>query len=292
MLSLKLIQSRKKILSRIFLKPFGLVLLAVMFFVPAELLAQGNLLVTPRRVVFDGSSRSLDLNLANIGQDTTTYAISMIQMRMTEEGGFETIVEPDEGQQFANKNIRFYPRTVVLPPDEAQVVKVQLLRANTLDPGEYRSHFYFRAVPRLVALGEEETEIDTSGISVQLTPVFGITIPAIIRIGESDTQVSISDVALNTEGETPVVSLRFKRKGNFSIYGDLIVNHVSPQGKETMLGRANGIAVYTPNLARNFQFELSNTDGVDLKSGKLILDFSAPSDMEDEQYAKAELQLK
>ena len=32
--------------------------------------AQGNLLVTPRRVVFDGSSRVMELNLANTGRDT------------------------------------------------------------------------------------------------------------------------------------------------------------------------------------------------------------------------------
>ena len=276
---------------KLFVKLILSAIVACVFLIPFEIFAQGNLLVTPRRVVFDGSSRSLDLNLANIGKDTATYAISMVQMRMTEDGGFETIAEPDEGQQFANKNIRYYPRTVVLPPDEAQVVKVQLLRANTLSSGEYRSHFYFRSIPKLVALGEEETEIDTSGISVQLTPVFGLTIPAIIRIGESTTKVSISNVDLNTEGELPIVSLRFNRTGNFSVYGDLVVNHIAPDGTKTILGQANGIAVYTPNSARNFKFELSNTKDVNLTAGKLVLEFNAPNDMEPERYAEAELKL-
>jgi hypothetical protein len=231
--------------------------------------------------------------LANIGQDTATYAISMVQMRMNEDGSFETITDPDEGQMFANKNIRYFPRTVVLPPDEAQVVKVQLLRANTLETGEYRSHFYFRSIPKLVALGEEEAAIDTSGISVRLTPVFGITIPAIIRIGESNTKVTMIDLALNLDNSTaPKVSLYFHRTGNFSVYGDLTVQHVSPSGVVTSVGAANGIAVYTPNTKRYFQFDLTTYKGVDFHSGKLNVVFSAPNDVAPEKYAEATLILK
>jgi P pilus assembly chaperone PapD len=69
--------------------------------------AQGDLLITPRRVVFEGSKRSMDLNLANTGQDTAVYAISLIQIRMKEDGGFETITEPDPGQRFADRYLRF-----------------------------------------------------------------------------------------------------------------------------------------------------------------------------------------
>ena len=68
--------------------------------------AQGNLLVTPRRVVFDGSSRVMELNLANTGRDTARYNISFIQYRMTEEGAFEEITEPDPGQFFADNHLR------------------------------------------------------------------------------------------------------------------------------------------------------------------------------------------
>jgi len=61
-------------------------LLAMTFILPVNTVAQGNLLVTPRRIVFDGTKRSIDLNLANIGQDTATYAITLVQMRMKYDG--------------------------------------------------------------------------------------------------------------------------------------------------------------------------------------------------------------
>jgi hypothetical protein len=254
--------------------------------------AQGNLLITPRRVVFDGNKRSIDLNLANIGKDTATYAISLIQIRMKEDGGFDIITTPEPGQNFADQNLRFFPRSVVLAPNEAQVVKVQLLKTTQLTPGEYRSHFYFRSVPKIKPLGEEEAVKDSSAISVRLTPVFGISIPVIIRIGESDAKVSLSEMAISVNGDgAPTLNLTFNRTGRYSVYGDLVVDHVSPQGKVTRVGVANGIAVYTPNTIRRFQLSLTNTKDLDLRSGKLLVVFSAPSDVKPAKYAEAELML-
>jgi len=285
-------RSLKTILKKSFRFSIVCILIALTYF-PFDAKSQGNLLVTPRRVVFEGNKKSLDLNLANTGQDSATYAISMVQIRMNEDGSFETITDPDPGQNFADKNIRFYPRSVTLPPNEAQVVKVQLLRANELKPGEYRSHFYFRSVPKAVALGEEETAVDTSSISVRLVPIFGITIPAIIRIGSSDTEVTLSDLTLNNNEESnPTLSLKFNRTGNFSVYGDLTVDHVATNGTVTRVGIANGIAVYTPNLIRHFQFDLNNLPDIDYKSGKLMVTFSAPSDVKPKKYAEAELILQ
>ena len=54
----------------------GLILFQV--FLPYKAGAQGDLLVTPRRVVLDGRDRSMDLSLANIGKDTATYTISFV----------------------------------------------------------------------------------------------------------------------------------------------------------------------------------------------------------------------
>jgi P pilus assembly chaperone PapD len=271
---------------------FLLGILGFCFFINVEALAQGNLLITPRRVVFEGSKKSMDLNLANVGNDSATYSISIVQIRMREDGGFETITQPDPDQRFADKYIRFFPRSVTLGPNESQLIKVQLTKANELTPGEYRSHLYFRAVPRPKPLGEKETKKDSSTISIQLTPVFGITIPVIIRNGASTTSVTLSGLAFKTVNDTvPNLSVVFNRSGNMSCFGDLIVDYVSPQGKITRVGSANGIAVYTPNPIRRFQFNLKNVAGVNYKTGNLKVTYSAPSDVKPMKYAEAELTL-
>jgi P pilus assembly chaperone PapD len=267
--------------------------LILLIFSPGVCMAQGDLLITPRRVVFEGSKRSMDLNLANTGKDTATYAISLMQIRMKEDGGFETITEPDPGQKFADRFIRFFPRSVTLGPNEAQAVKIQLIRSNELEPGEYRSHFYFRSIPKVSALGEKAKAKDTTTISVMLTPVFGITIPAIIRVGESTAKVSISDLGFEMANDTvPRFRLVFNRSGNMSVFGDLTVDHISTQGKITRVGMANGVAVYTPNTKRQFQFNLNKVPGVDFRTGTLRVIYTTSSDVKPVRLAEAELPLK
>jgi hypothetical protein len=254
-------------------------------------LAQGNLLITPRRVVFEGSKRSFDLNLANSGKDTATYAVSLIQIRMTEDGAFQQITEPDQGQQFADRFIRYFPRTVTLGPGESQAVKIQLIRSNELKPGEYRSHFYFRSEKKATPLGEAgNAERDTSSFSVRITPIFGITIPVIIQNGLSDMKVNLSDLGFSFVNDTlPQLKFVFRRSGNMSVYGNITVDHISSLGKVIRVGIANGVAVYTPNTIRRFALNLIVPAGTDLKSGKLRVTYSAPSDLKAEKYAEADL---
>jgi len=268
----------------------GFLVFVLMF--PDHGFAQGDLLITPRRVVFEGSKRSMDLNLANTGQDTAVYAISLIQIRMKEDGGFETITEPDPGQRFADRYLRFFPRTVTLGPNEAQTVKIQLIRTSELTDGEYRSHFYFRSVPGKKPLGEEEKQEDTTTISVKLIPVFGITIPVIIRVGASNVKVTLSDLSFRTERDAnPLLGMVLNRTGNMSVYGDITVDHISPQGKTTRVGAANGVAVYTPNTSRKLRLNLINVPGVEFTTGKLKVTYSASSDAKPSILAEAELPL-
>jgi hypothetical protein len=211
---------------------------------------------------------------------------------MNEDGSFVEITEPDPGQNFADKNIRFFPRSVTLAPNEAQVVKMQLTKTNTLTPGEYRSHVYFRAVPMEKALGDEETRKDSVGISVQLIPIFGITIPVIIRVGESTTKVTLNDLAVEMVNDTlPRLRMTFNRTGNMSVYGDISVKYTSPEGKTTEVGIVKGIAVYTPNTIRRFQLDLKRLPEIDYRKGSLTVEYTTQSDAKSEKLAKAELTL-
>jgi hypothetical protein len=158
--------------------------------------------------------------------------------------------------------------------------------------GEYRSHVYFRAIPNAKPLGEEEKK-DTTAVSVRLIPIFGITIPTIIRMGESTTKVAITDMDFSVKNDTlPVFSLKFNRSGNMSVYGDLTITHISPSGKKTEVGKANGIAVYTPNPARRFQVALLSNVGADFRAGTLHVEYNAPTDAKPMKFAEADLILK
>ena len=275
--------------NKVFLK-FVLLLLLTIAALPYYSFAQGNLLITPKRVVFENGKRSEELNLANTGKDSATYIISLIQVRMNDDGEFIKVTQPDSTQQFADKNLRIFPRTVTLAPNEAQTVKVQVSKAGELKPGEYRSHLYFRAVPREAPLGDKISGNDST-ISVHIVPIFGITMPVIVRIGACSSKVSLSDAGVVTQKDSmPMLKLTLNREGNMSVYGDMVVDHISDQGKVTRVGLVRGIAVYYPNAKRNFHLLLENNAGVNYHQGKLRLVYSdqAPKPAE---LAKSEITL-
>ena len=240
-------------------------------FVATTVKAQGDLLLTPRRIIFDGNKRTQEVNLANTGKDTATYLVSVVEIRMLEDGSFEEILQPDANQNFASKYLRFFPRTVKLGPNEAQSVKIQLTKAGELAAGEYRSHIYFRPLKNAAPLGEEQKPADPKDISVKIVPVVGLSIPVIIRVGDYDAGVSISDVALDTEGEKPTLKMTFNRSGNMSVYGDVVVDHVTPDGKTSQVGLIKGIAVYTPNERRQLLMQLDKK--ISGSNGKLHITY-------------------
>lgn len=285
---------KNKCVSQVFatVKFLFVIVVIAMSAYPLTLNAQGDLLITPRRVVFEGNRQRQEITLANTGQDTARYSISFVQYRMTEEGGFEQIESPDPGQLFADAYLRFFPRTVTLAPNESQVVRMQLRRLPDMVNGEYRSHMYFRAVPDEKPLGEEDMLSDTSAIGIRLVPIFGITIPVIIRIGELNAGVKLSNLVLQqNEDAPPDFSLTMNREGNQSVYGDLTIDYVPSGGEPIEVGVVRGIAVYTPNPKRNFTMQLRKPDGVDYSSGKLVVRYSSASEARPEMYDEQELLL-
>ena len=256
--------------------------------------AQGDLMIFPKRVVFEGAVRSEDLNLANIGRDTARYTVSFLQYRMTVDGKFEEITVPDSGQMFADPFLRFFPRSVILAPNEAQTVKVQLTRTTQLQPGEYRSHIYFRSVPNPTPLGSsgETAPPDTTGISIRLVPIYGLTIPVIIRSGTLDAQLSLSaDSVRVLPDTTAVLFMEFHRTGTMSMYGNLTIDHISPQGKTTRVGYVQGLGVYTPNRLRRFQTLMEKADGVDYRSGRLHIEFVEEVNFREVKRAETDFQI-
>jgi len=264
----------------------------LLIFSPVKIMAQGNLMITPRRVILEGQKRTEELNLANAGKDTARYLISMMEIRMKNDGTFEKITQPDSGQNFASTHIRFFPRSVILAPGEAQAIKIQVTKPAELQTGEYRSHMYFRAVPDETPLGEATPVKDSSAISVRLVPIFGISIPVIVRVGECAAHVNISDVSLETPRDSAAgLRMMFNRSGNMSVYGDIKIDFISTQGKIIQAGTVKGVAVYTPASSRLIRINLDKIPGINYHSGKLHIIYTTPTDDKPVKIAETELVL-
>jgi P pilus assembly chaperone PapD len=254
--------------------------------------AQGDLLVSPVRVVFEGNKQKEEISLVNIGNDTATYSVSFLQYNMTEDGNFVLIEKPEEGQMFADPYLRIFPRQVTLAPREAQVVRLQFRRKPGMASGEYRSHLYFRAEKEIKPLGQDLSEKDPELMSVQITPIFGISIPVIIRTGEVKVVSTLSDLKIEFEQDTIAnLKLVINRTGNISVYGDIIVEYIPAKGKPVEIGLVRGVAVYTSTNKRNFSVRLNNTKDINLSTGKLRVRYTSPKDSPYVLYAEKELEL-
>jgi hypothetical protein len=265
----------------------------LLFYFPLQ--AQGDLLVFPKRITFDGIQQRVKiLNLRNIGKDTATYTLSYQEVKMGEEGSFNSIDVAETDQNFASPYLRYYPRTITLAPNESQNVKIQLIKTNELKVGEYRSHLYFRAVPKVALLKKEAIDTiaqETKGLSINLTPVFGLSIANIVTIGENTTAVELTNLAItkSIENNTATLSLDFNRQGNRSAYGTIEVNHFSFDGTTTQVAIIKGFAIYSPGNLRKSKIALNNSKNIDYALGTLKVRFTT----EDKRtlYAEATLEL-
>jgi|TARA_B110000090_G_C13372754_1_gene442757 hypothetical protein len=270
---------------------FLFLILIILGFSKVTSYAQGDLLITPNRVVFEGRERKKVLNLLNIGKDATTFSVSFVQRRMNEDGSFTVITAPDPGQMFADSYLRIYPRQVTLLPGEAQVIMLQLRRKSDMKTGEYRSHLYFRSEKNYAALGNKK-ENTSKAVSVQLTPIFGISIPVIIRSGEVNGIATLDNLKLQNQQDAQF-TFTLNRKGNRSIYGDFTVEYFPIKGKSYIIGVKKGVAIYTTISKRNISIKLDKTPGINLNKGMLKLKYSSRSENgKQEVYATESLPLE
>ncbi len=259
--------------------------------------AQGSLMVNPKRIVLDDRKRVDNVTLFNSGDDTTSFTISLLHYAMQEDGSFKEL--PDSVTTYASTYcdsvIRFFPAQVTLPPHESQAIHVRFLKPMNLTSGEYRSHMYFRSLDRAQAIEQKVQDTSLHTISMELHPIFGISIPIIVRAGSSPATVTIDSVTVSAidTGGNGTISAQLHRAGNESCYGSFIVKYRDAGGSETQVGLVKGIAVYVPLAMRRVAMAFKMPTGTDATTGSFRLEYQTLTDNPKEQVlAAAELAAK
>lgn len=246
----------------------------IFFSTSLDAFGQGDLLVYPTKLIFAGTQERVKIvKFKNKGRDSATYKLSYIENRMTETGKLEIIETPDEGQLIASPYLRFYPRSITLAPGESQTVKIQLSRTNNLESGEYRSHLYIRAEEKAEPLEEKNPLEKPQTISIQLKPIYGISIPNIIRIGDVQVAAELKDISVIYDKDIPVLSMKVMRNGNHSLNGVLEVAYISSQGIKTSVGK-KAVIIYSSIGLQKIAMNLKTPEGVKFNSGKLLITFT------------------
>jgi len=259
---------------KILLKLFCIFLISLNTLFSQQVFAAANVLVTPTRVVFEDRMRSAQVSLMNSGDQTGTFRISFLRQKMTDEGNFVPVAENEEGM-FSDTIVRFSPRQIRLEPGQSQVIRLMLRKPRRLAEGEYRSHLLFQALPEPSTA--PLTAPPAGAISIEILPMIGVSIPVIVRHGDLESSISLTNVKLfkpDEENSSYRLAVDMNREGPSSVYGDFHV-HFTPQGGSVqVIGRINGVAVYTPNSTRHLVVHLTTPSDLTLGNGSIDIHFT------------------
>ncbi len=232
-----------------------------------QALAQGDLLVAPTRLVMSGPSAG-EVVVSNSGSQPSTYRISLALRRMDENGQINTIEEaqatPAEAAALAM--INYAPRKITLGPRQSQTIRVGIRPPADLQPGEYRAHLLFRAVPDAVE-PVAKPDAPAEGMTIQLTPIYGVAIPIIIRAGELAGTASIISAKLEKQNGISGISVTLGRAGNRSVYGTV---ELMAAGRPQPVATMKGIAVYPEVTQRQLFVSLDNVGVAAARSGMTV----------------------
>lgn len=249
---------------------------------PAAAQGLGNLTIAPTRVVFEGRTRSEVLTLINNGSESAVYRISVIEMRMLEDGGFERVKDGADpaSVRSAKGMFRYAPRRIELQAGQTQSIRILLRKPPELPEGEYRSHLFIQAIPKEGAGRSVESLGGGQDLSIKLTIIPGVTLPVIVRHGNLSATPMLSDFSLTPadEGKSgPELSFRINRSGTKSVYGDLTATYF-PSGRNNgvVVSQIRLLAVYVPNASRSVVMQLTLPEDVELAGGKIAVKFTTP----------------
>jgi hypothetical protein len=251
-------------------------------------LAQGTIMINPKRVVFKTTELKHSIVVTNTGDAEAQYVVSFTQQFMNEDGSFTTIKEPAPNQRFADRHLRIYPRQVILKPGESQLVIIQRRRSRNMKTGEYRSHLTFKTAPSDAPLTTKETIKSSLGFTTQINTEYGMSIPIILHSGEVAVSTHINDIQLKNR----LLTFSLNRKGNISTYGNFLIQYIPEQGEPITIKKLVGIAVYTTIKKRIMTFNLNKTPDIDLKKGRLKIIYEAPTGSIQQVFAEETILLK
>jgi hypothetical protein len=235
--------------------------------------ASAQLMVHPTRIVLEDNQRAAQLEVINNSTESATYRLSLVNRRMSEDGRFLPVDTPQPGEQFADAMLRYSPRHITLAPGTSQVVRLLLRKPAELAAGEYRSHLLFAKQAEVAEAGAKPGGPAGEGIDIALNALIGVSIPVIVREGATSAEVSMAKLALETDAGSPMAAMELHRAGNQSVYGDLVASFTPEGGPPRIVGRAGGVAVYTPNVSRRIRLRLDPPPGLALAGGTLTVSY-------------------
>jgi hypothetical protein len=249
--------------------------LAISLFLPQAAFANNaKIMMLPTRVVMEKADRTSTVVIKNTGDATGDFHISLIDMKMEENGMVVPYAAGETPQYSAIPFINISPKSTTLKPGESQNVRLMLRKPENLEAGEYRAHLQVGLVNDNADEPKASPNKDAV-ISVKTNLV--IVIPVIMRTGETNLTVGIEQARLGRDKNgNPTVDMYLTRQGNRSSMGDISVTCAQGGAAPRVIKFFPGVAVYRPTARRFISVPLDETPkNINLSACKLGVAYAA-----------------
>lgn len=220
--------------------------------------AHANISLSPYFLeLSDMDSRTGQVRFTNTSQSTKSYNIGMVNFQQNKDGTYTNINKAMPGNPFADPYLEWAPHQATLAPGQSQIVRVRRRGMAAAPDGEYVSHMLIRELPDDADL--YGTYADKSqGLSINLRPLYGVSIPVMIEHGHLASDARLGDVRAFKRGGQPIASVTVSRSGNRSFYGTVVVS----DGRRE-LGRLAKFRIFMTTPVRVLEIPLTQMPGRD-----------------------------
>lgn len=182
----------------------------------------------------DDVHKSNSITIYNIGNQTTSYKISLEHYKILKDQRYKLITKP-EGFNFADKFILYTPLKVTIEANSYQTIRIQRRSMVSASDGEYISY---------LAIKEEPVKYKrkkTNSFGITLIPVYKATLPIILTKGKLSSTYYIKDIKVNKNPNNNIgLSTTLAINGNKTIIGSLRVLY-----KNKVLAIRNNVKLFS-----------------------------------------------
>lgn len=240
---------------------FGLLSALALDAMPAQAM---TFLVTPTRAACGGAERSVTVTVMNRDTQAHVFRLELENRRVTADGALEPLTDPTPEDRTATNLIRLSTRQLTLGAQASGVVRVLCRAPANAEPGEYRSHLVVRQLPDI----EPEPQLvpEFEGVSIQITPIYGISMPIMVRSGATSARVSLVS-AIQVRADLIQVSIA--SEGNRSAFVNIKVMRAGDRAGEPVI-EARGVPLYLPMTRRDFELPLNEAQRAAIARGARV----------------------
>lgn len=196
--------------------------------------AEARIDLLPRKILIEDRARTGDLTILNLGDQTETIRLSLLNYEQLENGTYKTLSAPLNPAFDPEKVVRFSPRQFTLPPGGRQKIRISIQRPSDLPDGEYR--FHVKAVSYdTEAEATAEKRAPVKGKSLAMKMNIAVVIPVIVRKGNLTSTAKIENVSILSASQNeygkPALQYDIVRTGNGGTMG-VVEGFVDVPGQE------------------------------------------------------------